>query len=108
MKLGKNQKQAALAAAASAIQDPRLKRIGLAWAVVGYRKKEEPGDDPGNIWCGWLLRSVTLTPPQPKHRGSFTISAAGDFYVAHVRFVARTRAKLVEYMERDELAERTP
>ena len=106
MKLGKNQKAAALAAAESTIRDPRLKRIGLSWAVLGYRK--EPGDDPGNIWCGWLLRSVTLTPPQPKHRGSFTISAAGEFYVAHVRFVARTRAQLVEYMERDELAERTP
>ena len=98
MRLGKNQKAAALAAASDAISDPRLKRVGDGWAVIGYRKHADQSGDPGHIWRAHLLVKVSQSADAAPRQGC-QVKKHGEWWIYFERFGERTRRDLVALLE---------
>lgn len=101
MKLGAQQKAAALAVAAGAIETPNLKRIGDRWAAIGYRKRtdaQQPGD-PSHLWRGHLILSVHLMGNDDPRHAVGHVGTSNGWRVVYVVFTHRTRRELVASME---------
>ena len=98
MKLGQQQKRAAMAAADDEIGPTNLKRIGNRWAVVGYRKTTT--SEPSNLWGGYLLWAVTKDRPEAvPNMQRCRWSQIGDWFVFFTVHTARTRRELVALLE---------
>ena len=96
MKLGQQQKRAAMAAADNEIGPTNFKRIGNRWAIVGYRKTTP--DEPSHLWGGYLLQVVSRDP-WPTARAHWRVEKRGEFFVYFTRHTARTRRELVALLE---------